>query len=175
MSKIKRFNIVLLPDTLSSQMIDLAKIFSKDTDYLLGSNSRPHITLKQFHLDENQLDVLWDAYLPIYLKQFPKKISIALDRVSVSQDENKAWLALLVDTNCLSFQIEKSLRALLKEKGIPYLGREIYDPHLTIARTADKDVAREFSERKVYYQDQFHLGLGLSDELGQLVQILKTL
>jgi len=169
-----RLNIALLPKNKSQAFVDLSTSFSISSDYTLGNDSHPHITLTQFTVpDDYDIDELWEAvksHLPT------TELSIKLDKFSIFESAEHVWVSLLIKPDPVCNNLREQLFYFLKERGITCSSTSLekYDPHLTLARKAKLSLLDQVKTRnEVHEEDTFLLSLGKSDEIGQFVEVIK--
>lgn len=172
-----RYNIALLPKTKSQEFINLAAPLSTQADYLLGPNSYPHITLAQFNVENDyNLDAIWQEVVKIQNESGIERRNIYFNQVYAKVDGNYVWLGLLIKNNVVCQQLHEKIATALQQMNITCLNASFdqYMPHLTLARTTDLAISDSFTAMNVNYNNLFYLALGVSDEKGQLIKIIKT-
>ena len=165
----KKFNLALVPKTLSTQIIQLSQqlAFMADT-YQLGAESLPHITLCQFYAEPKRSKEIWQA-----AKQQlqPQELKLTFLRVSCDHIGKKLyWISLMPDSQ------EELI--CLQQVAASIVGKETknkYDPHMTLINSRDAQYevkAGSFIQTYQPITDQFTLVMGASDEVGQFKKIL---
>lgn len=165
----KKYNLALTPVSRSNDVIALAKRFSNIADeYLLGNESIPHVTLYQFQAEETEINHIWEQVCRIWEK---KPLKFVFKKFScITFDNNIFWVSL-VPSNCdVLHKMHGCIANILQ---LPI--KKMFDPHMTLVNTKDKEYEKTAAFISASYKpimDTFILSLGLSDDSGQLVNII---
>jgi 2'-5' RNA ligase len=164
----KKYNIALLPTFQKNELLKVAQNFKEIADtYVLSETSWPHITLRQFWLEENQAYGIWNKVctalqehsITLELKDFS---CIAIDKIF--------WVSLMPDKgDVLTFMHQ----AITKILGLD--ANNNYDPHLTLVSSKDlnyKSKTELFERTYSAIKDSFALAMGECDEVGQFIKII---
>jgi 2'-5' RNA ligase len=178
----QRYNIVLLPPESAYPVYQTyAQDLLKDLNgtYLLGPKSLPHITLCQFNCaDPNLLktvqEVCTSLNIPPYTPRF-SGLSIAAD---VKEMPDLYWIGLNAIREAFLVSTHLQVRRMLERLGLACINSqgEEYRPHLTLANAYLKfpfSLAKSPNHLLGETKHMFKLTLGLSDNWGQFMQILK--
>lgn len=168
---IKKYNLALIPTTQNTTFLKLAHKFRSVSDqYILGENSLPHITLRQFHADPNVIDTIWrEAWMMV-----PQSLKLRLESFSFTTSNQVVyWLALMPNQRELLFKLHQKISSMLD-----MTFNENYDPHLTLCNTRVSNCESLMDVEKNQFKvitDHFRLGLGDCDPIGQyLTSIITT-
>jgi 2'-5' RNA ligase len=165
----KRFNIAFLPKSKSTEFINIAKDFYDFAgSYKINSHSLPHITLCQFMAEEDEAKELW---LKVCDSPITNSISLTLRDISRVAVDSSNWISILPDNLEALKKIHFVIANLIEGR----IGRcfEEYDPHMTLFNFADENYKDKLEFLKCEgIQDEFHLVLGRSDEVGQFVKVV---
>jgi len=163
----QKYNIALLPNTKSKELIELAQQFSKSADiYLLGENSLPHVTLYQFWKKEAVIEQIWLKVNSVW------KFSACMlnfSNVSYFSRDNKIfYISLLPD----EISILQKMHALIAQTlHLPV--KVNFDPHITLFNTNEASLNLDILKSQSFHiKDHFTLRLGSCDEVGQFTKIL---
>jgi 2'-5' RNA ligase len=194
------FNLALYPQDahLASACVALAQANFKEqaSEYLLGENAHPHVTLCQFQANEEQLESIWSAVeklglggvreLDLGLNSNRKALKLRFHHFYIKPGfhfhKDKYWLGLAMSATAELMALQKALHTLLTQLNIesPTLPHA-YFPHLTLARCHAADYAhppqiRELPALDIWQQDfVFQVSLGRSNEYGAYLKRLKIL
>ncbi|MBP6747060.1 hypothetical protein KA344_17650 [bacterium] len=202
------FNLALYPQDakLANACIALAQAnFNEQaSEYLLGENARPHVTLCQFQANEQQLESIWSAVEKLELEKEleldgkqERKSKLALDsnlkalslrfhhfyiKPGFQFHQDKYWLGLAISATPELLSLQKALHTLLAQMNIesPTLPQS-YFPHLTLARCHSVDYANPplltvLPALEIWQQDfVFQVSLGRSNEYGVYLERLRPL
>lgn len=162
-----RYNIALLPCTMSESFIELASKFNFPADtYILGKKSVPHITLCQFEATFEQVEVYWKS-----TQNINQPFEFTLDAFSfLTFNGTTFWISLLPNKTSLLHNLHAQVSNIL---GLPI--NPNYDPHLTLMNTQNPDNEKLSTSIVNNYQpvtDQFTICLGVSDAVGQFVETI---
>ena len=167
----KRYNLALLPLTIGSQAVHLAKVFSKLSDsYLLGEGSKPHVTICQFYAQESEVEGIWKKASQMFTE---RSLHLDFNEVTSLVIHEKLWVQLIPEPNeRLQFLHNQLAKMVESPLGLVF---EAYSPHLTLAnvRNAEREkAAQEVSALQLSLSDDFILSLGSCDEVGQFTGVL---
>lgn len=195
------FNLALYPQDahLASACVALAQANFEDqaSEYLLGENAHPHVTLCQFQAKEEQLESIWSAVEKLDLegaqegareldlgsnssrKAFKLRFHHFYIKPGFHFHKDKYWLGLAISATAELMALQKALHTLLTQMNIesPTLP-QAYFPHLTLARchTADYDHPPQLKvlpALDIWQQDfVFQVSLGRSNEYGVYLERL---
>lgn len=165
----KKYNLALIPISKSDEAIMLARRFSSIADrYLLGDRSLPHVTLYQFQAEEREINPIWEKVCGLWEE---KPIDLTFNKFScITFDENIFWVSLLPD-NCDVLHKMHALIASILQLPI----KKTFDPHMTLISTKNKEYEKAAALVFDSYKpiaDNFILSLGVSDDIGQLTNII---
>lgn len=166
---IKKYNIALTPLSQSERIIKLANKLSHVADkYLLGYHSLPHVTLYQFMLDDREIANCWGKVTATFNEQ---NINLIFNEFScVTFDNDTFWVSLMPNNRDLLIKSHYFVANIIN---MPI--RELYDPHMSLINTKNKEYAKELKEPIDHYvpiKDIFTLSLGECDEIGQFTKLL---
>lgn len=170
----KKYILALLSKKPDIFIQEAQKHFSDLTEgYLLGENSRPHITLCQFFLDSpDLLPEIWSGAQQICpsLPQ-PSFTKFAFQKNSY-EDSLTWWAQLVVDHHADLIHLHTLCVFLLEKKGISCINAhgKNYDPHLTLALIKEPHLCN--LNMDLFDPSPFELALGEADELGQFVSTI---
>jgi len=172
------YNIALIPQTKSHEFIQLANTFSfLANNYLLGPRSLPHVTLCQFYAETNEIDILWQKVCAALL---PSPIELLFTEWSFVTINSLFWVSLLPSTRDFRGQVplmSTLIKQMIKQSAHKWhLTPSSYDPHLTLLNTKQKDyknTVTSLQTNPIHIIDTFQVCLGRSDEVGQLIEIVK--
>lgn len=165
----KKYNLALLPQTKSRDVIQLAQHFSEFAhQYILGEHSLPHVTLYHFYYDENEINHLiqqaqsvWQES-PIYLT-FKTFSYLTLYK-------DVYWVSLIPD-HLKKLHAMHAIIADLIHQPI----KENFDPHMTLFNCENNAKDQDIKNHCHIYKtisDDFKLALGYCDEVGQFTEII---
>jgi 2'-5' RNA ligase len=170
------FNVALLPedDNFALACVDFAQAnFSeRASEYLLGTEAFPHVTLCQFEIETElkQLRTLWLAMESLQRMPISLKLGHIYFKPGVETHENKYWVGLAVEKIPRLSALQNSVYEQLAHFGIQ--GKTLpqtYFPHLTWARCDyDKPLRLAFMPPEDFWKNDylFAISLGRSDENG---------
>lgn len=166
------FNLALFPDDeqLMRACIDLAQANFADqaSEYLLGEQAWPHITLCQFEAEVEKLSTIWTAVEDLQVPEVNFRHIYVMPGLQLH--EGKYWVGLAVDQTRALLDLQKTVYRNLKDCQIQSTtDPESYFPHLTWARChGNKPVYITSLPPKELWQDRhlFSLSLGRSDRNG---------
>lgn len=165
----KKYNLALVPTSKSEEFITLSQKFSNISDkYLLGNNSLSHVTLYQFEADEKEIRNIWKRTCEIWEE---KSINLEFSKFSCITFDDKIYWVSLLPNNC--DVLHKMHRVITEVIKLPI--KKIFDPHLTLVSTKNKDYQKEAVKLSPSYTpitDIFILALGKTDEIGQFTEII---
>ena len=164
----KKYNIALLPLTKTNDFINISQKFSSlSGGYLLGLQSLPHVTIGQFHSNEDNIFEMWEKACD----KLTKFVNLSFKEISfITFDKVTFWISLIPEQIYILNEIHSKLTATLSNPIERY-----YDPHLTLVNTTNKLSLNEIKrilEKDIPIFDGFFLALGECDELGQLTKII---
>jgi len=169
---IKKYNLALIPISRSEEVIMLANKFSYLADsYLLCEKSLPHVTLYQFHAEESDISSTWKKTCQGWSHE-PLKL-VFTEFSCITFDNHIYWISLLPDNQDLLHQMHGYVANAIS---LPV--KKSFDPHMTLINTKDKKYENEVAKFSSSYQpliDNFILSLGVSDDIGQLQDIIYIL
>lgn len=172
-----RYNLALIPKTKQPSFIACAQQFQDDTtDYLLGPQSIPHITLVQFRTDDDSvLEQIWHTASQAFTSLEMPLMLTGPHWIDDMKREHFIWLQLMPHEPNDLHHIHMKLVAILNHYSILPINRslELYEPHLTLAHTAHSAFINTLQAQHTEISDEFYLALGLSDEIGQFLKIIK--
>ncbi|OGT38696.1 MAG: hypothetical protein A3F11_03645 [Gammaproteobacteria bacterium RIFCSPHIGHO2_12_FULL_37_14] len=165
----RKYNLALIPASKGDEAIALAKKFSNVADeYLLGDRSFPHVTLYQFQTEEKEIEHIWERVCDIWEEQ---PLFLTFSKFScITFDNNIFWVSLLPD-NCDT--LHKMHGSIANTLRLPI--KTTFDPHMTLISTKNKEyeeAAALVSDSYKPITDRFTLSLGVSDDIGQLTNII---
>ena len=177
----QRYNLALIPVTYQLELIKIADQFKHggEIDYLLGNTSLPHITLAQFYLDDiTTLEKIWDNVSQLKQNK-PQRLTLQLKGLNCyfdSKQNDFVWLQLLPESSIDLVSLHHEIINILKDYAITSLNKSLenYEPHLTLAHTTNLIYVDECEQYQIALTDQFYIGLGESDEIGQLTRLYKS-
>jgi 2'-5' RNA ligase len=168
----KKFNLALLPCKAEGEAVNLAQRFATLSEsYLLGKGSKPHVTLCQFYSEEEQVAEIWEKANQI---TSGKVLHLCFNQISdFHSEEGRIYIQLVPEPNEALQQWHEKIAHLIEAP----LGRvfEAYFPHLTLAtiqKARLEQAYAEMSQLKIKFKDDFRLGLGRCDEVGQVIELL---
>lgn len=167
----KKYNLALIPISKGNEAITLANKLSHIADkYLLGERSFPHVTLHQFQADEKDIDIIWKKVCEEWQQ---KSINLEFNKFScVTFDSNIFWVSLLpVDCDVL----HRMHGFIANFLSLPV--KKTFDPHMTLINTKDREYEKEVAKLSSFYEpikDNFVLCLGISDDIGQLTEVIRV-
>ena len=179
---------------------NIARIKDQASEYLLGENAHPHVTLCQFQANEEQLESIWSAVEKLDFKaaiEGTQELDFGLDsnlkalklcfhhfyiKPGFHFHKDKYWLGLAMSASPELLALQKALHTLLAQMDIesPTLPQS-YFPHLTLARCHTADYTnppqiRVLPALDMWQQDfVFQVSLGRSNEYGVYLERLKIL
>jgi 2'-5' RNA ligase len=165
-----KYNLALTPISQAEKVIKFAANFSNLSDkYLLGKDSLPHVTLYQFEEDENEIEKIWERVETLW-KEEP--IQLKFNEFSFTTSNGIIfWIALLPNKRDKLHAMHHTIADILFKPT-----KKIFDPHMTLCNSKMSDGQTEITRLKKFYKpisDRFILSLGLSDEAGQLIHIIR--
>ena len=165
----KKYNLALTPLSKSNEAITIARKLSNIADeYLLGENSLPHVTLYQFQAQEKEIKQIWWEVCDSLEE---KQIDLMFNNFSCITFDNKVfWVSLLPNNRDFLHKLHGLIANVLR---LPI--KKTFDPHMTLISTTEKEYEKKVALVSDFYKpitDTFILSLGISDDIGQLKQIL---
>jgi 2'-5' RNA ligase len=172
-----RFNIALIPTSKTTAFVEAARSLNVDADYLLSDISLPHVTLAQFYLDKNSEAVICNGLRDVLYAFHMRTLDFIFDQFNVKSENEYFWVELLPHRNEHCYQFHEKIVKLLQHFNIKCINATLseYVPHLTLARTRDLLIKNKILAKKANIADAFELCIGMSDEIGQLIQIKTNL
>ena len=174
-----RYNLALIPANNPDQFILYAQSLSNTApadQYLIGRGaSIPHVSLCHFDSEPEDIDIIWQqvqtlALLPLHLtfdhhqsKAFPGNPKYT----------NIVWVSLIPDNKELLKNLHLTIADIIKEPLNAAFDR--YDPHLTLFNSRAKVACASFNDLPHIvpaFEDDFVIALGLTDDVGQVTDIL---
>jgi 2'-5' RNA ligase len=172
----KKYILALLSKKPDIFVREAQKHFSDLTEgYLLGENSRPHITLCQFFLNSpNLLPEIWEEVQQICPSPPQPSFTKFAFKKNIFKDNLTWWAQLVVGPNADLIHLHTLCVFLLEKKGISCINAhgKNYDPHLTLA--LNKELRLSDLDTHLFDPSPFELALGEADELGQFVQTVRN-
>lgn len=168
----KKYNLALIPMSKGDEVVAFAKKFSRIADmYLLGERSLPHVTLYQFQAEEKNIDIIWEKVCDGCQQ---KSINLEFNKFScITFDNNIFWVSLLPDNCEVLHRMHDIIADILS---LP--SKKTFDPHMTLINTKDREYEKEVAKLSSFYEpikDKFILSLGVSDDIGQLTEVIRVL
>jgi 2'-5' RNA ligase len=179
------FNLALYPQEakLASACVELAQTNFKEqaSEYLLGENAHPHVTLCQFQTSEDQMESIWSEVEK--LGREAELLALRFHHFYIKPGfhfhQDKYWLGLAVSATPELLAMQKALHTLLAQMNIESPTQpQSYFPHLTLARCHTLDYAnppqlKELPALDIWQQDfVFQVTLGRSNEYGVYLERL---
>lgn len=165
----KKYNLALIPVSKSNEVVTLAKKFSNlASEYLLGERSLPHVTLYHFQAEENEIGHIWERAYDNWEGQ-PSFLTFSKFSC-ITFDNNIFWISLLPDNSDALHKAHGYIANILQ---LPI--KKTFDPHMTLINTKNKEyekAAALVSDSYKPISDKFILSLGMSDNSGQLTEII---
>jgi len=181
------FNLALYPQDAhqASAYVALAQANFRDqeSEYLLGENAHPHVTICQFQANEEQLESIWSAVEKLELEPNQKALALRFHHFYIKPGfhlhKDKYWLGLAMSATAELMALQKALHTLLAQMNIesPTLP-QAYFPHLTLARCHTLDYAnppqvKVLPALDIWQHDfVFQVSLGRSNEYGVYLERL---
>ncbi len=166
---LKKYNIAFVPTSIQHTIIKYAQYFSEIADeYCLSDRALPHVTLCQFHAEEDELVNLWHLICKAI-----HKYSIYLEFKDIScitRDHIIHWVSLLPDQRLLLSKMHQVIAPIVD---VPV--KDVYEPHMTLINTKNSGYQKKVNEFIKFYSpiaDQFVLAIGDCDAVGQFTQII---
>ncbi|MDR3501283.1 MAG: hypothetical protein P4L79_01710 [Legionella sp.] len=163
-----RYCVALLPIKNADTFISLSEQISLEKDYKLGLNSFPHVTISQFWLEENKLEILWETVIAIISVT---TLNLTFKTFSCLTFDNKNfWISILPTKTLELYELHKQLSSIINTKA-----RRPYDPHLTLLSTKEANYIEKASSilnKYISISDDFVIAIGNCDELGQFTNII---
>lgn len=165
----KKYNLALIPTSKGNEVITLAKKLSAIADmYILSEKSLPHVTLYQFQIEEKEVDEIWKNICRVWQE---KQIDLMFDQFSCMTFDNCIFWASLLPNHCevlhkMHIDIAHVLRLPVNKS---------FDPHMTLISSRTNEYEKEVALISDSYKpisDTFILSLGVSDDIGQLTEII---
>lgn len=160
--------IALLPIKNADAFISLSQQISLEKDYKLGFNSIPHVTISQFWLEENKLEMLWEK---VITTMNIRTLNLTFITFSCLTFDNKFfWISILPTKTVELHKLHKQLNSIINTKP-----SRPYDPHLTLLSTKDSNYIEKASpilSKDISISDDFLIAIGNCDELGQFTNII---
>ena len=179
------FNLALYPQDahLARACVALAQANFKDqaSEYLLGENALPHVTLCQFQANEEQLESIWSAVEKLGLEA--ESLALRFHHFYIKPGfhfhKDKYWLGLAMSATAELVALQKALHSLLAKMNIETSTLpQSYFPHLTLARCHTLDCAnppqiKVLPALDIWQQDfVFQVSLGRSNQYGVYLERL---
>lgn len=165
----KKYNLALTPVTKGGEIVTFSQKFSNIADkYLLGKSSLPHVTLYQFDAEEKEIDTIWEGVRRVWEE---KPVELEFNKFSCISFDNIIYWVSLLPRDCSALHEMHGIIARIL--GLP--PKKNFDPHMTLINTKDKTYEKEVDKSRPSYvpiTDTFVLTLGLSDEIGQLTEVV---
>ncbi|MBP9093403.1 2'-5' RNA ligase family protein [bacterium] len=184
-SIISHFNLALYPQNakLASACVALAQANFKEqaSEYLLGEQALPHVTLCQFQASEQELESIWSEVEKLGLEA--ELLALRFHHFYIKPGfqfhQDKYWLGLAITPTPELLALQKALHTLLAQMNIesPTLPQS-YFPHLTLARCHTLDYTnppqlKVLPALEIWQQDfAFQVSLGRSNEYGVYLERL---
>ncbi|HEU5281422.1 MAG TPA: 2'-5' RNA ligase family protein [Gammaproteobacteria bacterium] len=167
----KLFNIALIPESKSMDVINCAKHFSGIAgQYLLGDLSLPHVTVYQFKARESEIDSVLNKVKSANIEH---AINLSFETFSCITFDNKThWASLMPDNVDELNHMHKTIASAINRPV-----KSNYDPHMTLMSTQQSDYELLVDSVKQNYRpisDKFVLSVGESDEVGQYLKVIHT-
>ena len=172
-TKHNRYNIALTLVEESKEIIQCAEYFSQFADqYKLNEKSLPHVTICQFNSAESDVYNLWEQVCQAVDQPF---LSLRFNQYSFFQGDGSAWISLLPEEGEMLNELNCAVAGIIKKP----INRSFqhYDPHMTLINTSkiDQTKAEElFAAQPIDVKVNSILSLGLSDEIGQLIELRRV-
>src|SRR6185312_16173512 len=92
----KKYNLALIPVSKSNEVLVFAtQLLHLADNYLLGEESLPHVTLYQFHAEENDIHSIWEKANQGWQYQ---PLNLVFNEFScITFDNQIYWVSLLPD------------------------------------------------------------------------------
>lgn len=166
---IKKYNFALIPISKNAEISLLANKFSylMAANYLTGASSLPHVTLYQFHAEENDIHFMWEKVIQ---KWQYAPLNLIFNKLScITYDKQTYWISLIPNHLDVLNKMHAYIAHVLS---LPI--KKSFDPHMTLLNTKNQKCEIDVAEFTSYepLSDTFMLSLGLSDEVGQLKEII---
>ena len=165
----KKYNLALIPISKTNEIVTLARKFVDIADkYLLGDKSLPHVTLYQFHAEEKEIAEIWKQVCKGWEA---KPIDLAFNKFSCITSDNTIFLVSLLPNNHEILHKMHGFIANILQLPI----KKTFDPHMSLMSTKKQDYEQEVAKLSDSYKpivDKFILMLGVSDNIGQLTNII---
>lgn len=166
-----RYNIALLPLTVSDQVIQLADhIKFLADDYVLGKHSYPHVTIGQFMLEESRIEAIWQQ---VRHAVSTHQVDLIFKTVSCMVGNRHSWVSLLPDACDTLITMHYIIGRLIRNPINKAFND--YEPHMTLINSinpVDQQVVEEHVKFALPIKDRFILTLGRSDSVGQYQDII---
>lgn len=165
-----KYNLAFIPKLKSKEFISLTEQYTDfHHNYILGKNSIPHVTVCQFYCEVEHLEVLCKR---ICIELPDKKIDLLFKTVShLTFDGRIYWLSLLPEN---TEQLHRIFNTV--SKFIVPLRMDAYDPHLTLFNYSSSVInLSQFLNTQINISDEFELAVGRSDDVGQLMNVIKII
>lgn len=179
------FNLALYPQDakLASACVELAQanFQYQASEYLLGENAHPHVTLCQFQASEDQMESIWSEVEKLGLEA--ELLALRFHHFYIKPGfqfhQNNYWLGLAMSATAELMALQNALHTLLTQMNIesPTLPQS-YFPHLTLARCHSSDYANPpqltvLPALDIWQEDfAFQVTLGRSNEYGVYLERL---
>lgn len=140
-------------------------------EYLLSSNSLPHITLYQFECDSKEdARMIWSELK----REVPKKFTPTITGISFIKKQDFYQAELSVKREPLLIKMHLKAKKLIEEKGFQKLteDKDLYRPHITLAHIQMPTELPKWPDSILEDKAPFTLTLGLGNDLGQYLHIL---
>ncbi len=173
-----RYNVALISDkdwatACTKEARKLCEGYAQG--YLLGPGALPHITICQFETDDaNSPSQVWELLQeqPIsFLDIHPHHLYFWH---GTKEFVDKVWIGLAIAAPQSLYETQKHVYAMLLQKVQPLTEPSKYFPHITWAVCPESNLppVNGNFHHLVKQQPKFSLSIGLSDEVGQYLQVL---
>jgi hypothetical protein len=164
-----KYNLALIPTSKQSSVVNCSNLLSTIADsYLLGAHSLPHLTLYQFHANKSDIKSIWEN---VCNNMNQRSVFLTFETFScISFDQDTFWTSLLPDNVELLMKMHADIAGIIEQPV-----KNNYDPHMTLINTRNpsyEDLVHNLAKTYKPIRDTFVLALGVSDEIGQFVELL---
>ncbi len=166
----QRYNFALITNDYQKYIDFAQNHFSTVAhNYLLGTNSLPHITVCQFYTSPDIVPKLI-AEIPGVDKEIP--IDFRGICFTKKSDPNLWGASLLVDRSKDLLLVLDTIACILQQYDIEPINKidEMYFPHLSLAQVTNTSLSNISQE--ILETNYFSIALGESDDEGQLTAII---
>lgn len=139
-------------------------------EYLLGSNSHPHITLAQFYgTPENYAKICQELEA---IQDVPEPQFTGLSFIQDKKDSDIWWTEFSAAREQKLLQLQRKITTIVESKKLELLNdkEDLYRPHLTLARIRQGNISYPL---QTIPSSSFILVIGEADERGQFIKVLK--